>query len=259
MHKTMKLLVTVLLMAALFVTACSGSSEPATTEISEAATEAPTTTKAPETEAPATEAPTTEAPTTEAPTTEAPATEAPTTEAPTTEAATQAETESAAETTAAVEKTMAHDFDSATNVTYKAGGYEFQIPQKWTVQEPYFYPSVDPESFGMVYYYEVSTVKADMLDNTTFVDSYAKGLTTSLKGDPKVLRNEMTDINGMKVLRTAVTGEASGMEMYMDFATMGTADGNGLLVLGMGQTLSGTMDYTEDFEEILKSLTVAKN
>lgn len=258
MKNKLKLFVMAILVMAMVCSACSGS-EPAPAASTEEKSEAAVSsipekeTEAPATEAPTTEAPTTEAPTTEAPTTEAPTTEAPTTEAPATEAPSEAET-----TRAAVDKTVSHSFDPATNKTYTAKGIEFQIPVDWSHADPYFYPCREADNFAMIYYMAVGTADASMLDNAAFVDSYAKGLTSSLTNG-KVIDSQIMEIGGRKMLVVDLEGEINSLDMELRFATMEAPEDGKLLVFGFGQRINGTTDYSEDFMSILENLKDVKN
>lgn len=253
MKNKLKLFVMTILVMAMVCSACSGS-EPAPAASTEEKGEAVVSSiPEKETQAPATEAPATEAPTTEAPTTEAPTTEAPTTEAPATEAPSEPET-----TRAAVEKKMAHTFDPATNKTYTAKGIEFQIPADWSDSDPYFYPCKEADNFAMIYYMAIGTADASMLDNAAFVDSYGKGLASSLTNG-KVIDSQVTEIGGRKMLVVDLEGDINSMDMELTFATMEAPEDGKLLVFGFGQRIYGDTDYSEDFLNILENLKDVKN
>ena len=248
MKNKLKLFVMAILVMAMVCSACSGS-EPAPAASTEEKGEAVVSSiPEKETQAPATKAPATEAPTTEAPTTEAPATEAPATEAP-----------SEPETTrAAVEKKMAHTFDPATNKTYTAKGIQFQIPADWSDSDPYFYPCKEADNFAMIYYMAIGTADASMLDNAAFVDSYGKGLASSLTNG-KVIDSQITEIGGRKMLVVDLEGDINSMDMELTFATMEAPEDGKLLVFGFGQRIYGDTDYSEDFLNILENLKDVKN
>ena len=248
MKNKLKLFVMVILVMAMVCSACSGS-EPAPAASTEEKGEAVVSSiPEKETQAPATKVPATEAPTTEAPTTEAPATEAPATEAP-----------SEPETTrAAVEKKMAHTFDPATNKTYTAKGIQFQIPADWSDSDPYFYPCKEADNFAMIYYMAIGTADASMLDNAAFVDSYGKGLASSLTNG-KVIDSQITEIGGRKMLVVDLEGDINSMDMELTFATMEAPEDGKLLVFGFGQRIYGDTDYSEDFLNILENLKDVKN
>ncbi|MBO4289509.1 MAG: hypothetical protein J5865_05335 [Lachnospiraceae bacterium] len=169
----------------------------------------------------------------------------------TSEAATEAPTE--AESKQATEKKMSQAFDPATNLRYTVKGLEFQIPVDWKQNDPYFYPSTDPEQFAMVYYAVPEGTSASMLDNSVFVESYANGLASSMQNG-KVIDSQMTEIGGRKMLIVDLEGELNGMELEMTFATLASPEDNNLVVFGYGQRISGEIDYAEDFLKMLENL-----
>ena len=172
---------------------------------------------------------------------------------------TQKPTEESSEGNPMSEKPAANDFDPETNASFTAYGFEFQVPAKWAVSEPYFYPDLDYDNFAMLYYYANQNVSEDMLENPAFAESFSKGLLNNVTGDKKLLQSEIIEINGRKMIRSLIRGEISGIEMVVDFATMYCPEVNGLFGMAMGQNVNAEVDYTNDFEKILGSLKDVKN
>ena len=172
---------------------------------------------------------------------------------------TQKPTEESSEGNPMSEKPAANDFDPETNAAFTAYGFEFQVPAKWAVSEPYFYPDLDYDNFAMLYYYANQNVSEDMLENPAFAENFSKGLLNNVTGDKKLLQSEIIEINGRKMIRSLIRGEISGIEMVVDFATMYCPEVNGLFGMAMGQNVNAEVDYTNDFEKILGSLKDVKN
>lgn len=180
--------------------------------------------------------------------------EPPTTEAMSTEEAAESTTESEA----ANNKKVAHAFDSTTNKTYTAKGIEFQIPADWVHNDPYFYPCTDSEDFAMVYYSPIETASSSMLDNDAFRESYVNGMVSNMQNG-KVIKSEIMEIAGRKMLVTYLEGELSDKDMELIFATMAAPEDGNLLVLSFGQRIHCATDYSADFMSILENLKDAKN